>query len=106
MEIKKDTLSVFRSPVSFIFDSCLTLLYPQACQICGKSVETRNEGITCAECWQKTHIFKGKEILCQKCGAFLKRGIFDAETFCRRCDADEYDLARAVGLYESARRKR
>ncbi len=102
MEFKKDSLSVFRSPLSFVFDSCLTLFYPQPCKICGKSVETRACGFVCEECWQNTYIFKDKEIICQKCGAFLKKGISDAETFCRRCETDEYDAARSVGLYEKA----
>ncbi len=102
MEIKKDSLFVFRSPLSFVFDYCLTLLYPEACKICEKSVETRADGFICAECWRKTYIFKGEEIICQKCGAFLKKGVSAVETFCRRCETDEYDSARAVGLYENA----
>lgn len=90
------------SPFSFIYNSCLTLLYPQPCKICEKSVESRNDGFVCERCWRKTHIFRGKEIICQKCGAFLKKGIPSVETYCRRCEADDYDLARAVGLYENA----
>lgn len=101
-ETKTGAFSVPRFPLSFIYDSCLTLVYPQACKSCGKSVESRNDGLVCDRCWRKTHVFNDEEIICRKCGAFLKKGIPAGETFCRRCDEDEYDLARAVGLYENA----
>lgn len=99
-ETQAGAFSGLVSPFSFIYDACLTLVYPQACNICEKSVESRNDGFVCDRCWRKTHIYQDKEITCQKCHAFLKSGIPSAETFCRRCERDEYDLARAVGLYE------
>jgi ComF family protein len=92
----------FRSRFSVLKDSFLTLVYPHACKICEKSVESADDGFICGKCWRNTHIFKGKEILCHKCGAFLKTGVSTVETFCRRCNADEYDSARAVGIYENA----
>ena len=70
--------------------------------MCEKSVETGSDGFACDACWRKTHIFCGREIICRKCSAFLKNGIPDAQTFCHRCEADGYDLARAVGLYQKA----
>lgn len=94
--------SKFFSSVSTIYNSFLTLVYPQPCRICENSVERRAEGLVCAECWQKTRIFKGREILCHKCGAFLKEGFSEFQTFCRRCADDSYDTARAVGIYEKA----
>lgn len=100
MEFRKD--SFFARSFSVLKNSCLTLVYPQACEICGKSVESQSDGFVCGGCWQKTLVFKGKEIICRKCGAFLKEGVSTFPTYCRRCDADEYDRARAVGLYENA----
>jgi ComF family protein len=94
-------ISDLLSPLSLIYDSCLTLVYPQACKICDKSVEFRADGFVCDACWQATHIFNGREIICHKCSAFLKEGPRVSEAFCRRCELDEYDLARAAGLYES-----
>jgi competence protein ComFC len=87
---------------SVLLDSCLTLIYPQPCKICERSVESRALGVVCRKCWRRTRIFDGTEIICAKCGAFLKFGGARVETFCRRCDADFYDAARAVGLYELA----
>jgi ComF family protein len=88
--------------MSFLFDSILTLIYPQACRICQGSVEKQADGFVCAECWAETKIFDGNETLCHKCGAFLLDKSSDFETFCRRCDEDFYDFAKAVGSYENA----
>jgi len=89
-------------PISNLYDSILTLIYPQACEICRQSVESRADGLVCAECWSDTKIFNGAETLCQKCGAFLSDNPSNFETFCHRCEDDFYDSAQAVGAYEKA----
>ena len=83
-------------------DPLLTLAYPQACFSCGADVKTFDAGIACEICWKKTRIFTGSDTLCQKCGAFLRSGPSDFQTFCHRCDDHAYDRAAAVGLYEFA----
>ena len=92
---------------NLLYDSCLALLYPQACVICGNSVESRTLGVACEKCWQATQIFSGNETVCWKCGA-LARGIVSPEqreqVRCRRCDADAFAVARACGAYEGALR--
>jgi competence protein ComFC len=85
-----------------IYDSCLALVYPQACLICENSVENSADGIACEACWKATRIFSGAETLCYKCGAFLREKPTDFQTFCRACDEHFYDSARAVGIYEHA----
>lgn len=102
MENENAVFLNFRFPLSILKNSFLSLIYPQSCQICENSVESVNDGFVCDKCWQKTHIFSDQEITCSKCSAFLRKGIPTVETFCRRCDADDYDQARAVGLYENA----
>jgi ComF family protein len=92
----------FGSPLSAIYDACLTLIYPQICRLCEKSVESRADGIACRACWQKTRIFTGKEILCEKCGAYLPSDGEKFKTFCRQCETDAFASARAAGLYEHA----
>ena len=89
------------------YDSLLALVYPQACAVCGGSVESRAFGVACADCWQKTEILTGAETICWRCGlpsrgnvAFEKR----EEVRCRRCDADRFAAARACGAYEGALR--
>ena len=89
-------------PISTLYDSFLTLIYPQACQICLESVEKQADGYVCAKCWQETLIFMGNETLCHKCGLFLKDSPTNFDTFCRRCDDDFYDKATAIGSYEKA----
>ena len=102
MESGESKLGFIGSPLSNLYDSVLNLVYPQYCQICEKSVDSRTDGFVCRKCWRKTKIFTGKEILCHKCGAFLRDGFSEYEIFCRRCDEDFYDKACAVGLYEKA----
>ena len=102
MRFQDSVLSAFGSLISNTSDSLLTIFYPQSCQICEKSVELKSDGSICTECWEKTHIFNGEEIICEKCSAFLKKGLPETKTFCRRCETDEYDVAFSVGLYEKA----
>lgn len=85
-----------------IYDSLLTLAYPQACQVCGSSVEKSADGAACEKCWKKTRIFSGAETLCGKCGRFLHPTPTKFETFCHLCDDHFYDSALAVGIYENA----
>ena len=85
-----------------ISDSLLTLVYPQICQICEKSVENSADGVACRDCWEKTNIFSGAETLCAKCGAFLQAKPTGFQTFCHRCDEHFYDSASAAGIYENA----
>ena len=85
-----------------IFDSLLTLAYPQACQVCKNSVENLADGVACRECWEKTQTFSGAETLCGKCGRFLQAKPTNFQTFCHQCDEHFYDSAIAVGIYENA----
>ncbi|MBS1795372.1 MAG: ComF family protein [Acidobacteria bacterium] len=86
-----------------IYDSLLSLAYPQSCQICRDSVESSADGAACRQCWLSTRVFTGGETLCAKCSAVLslEKSAPD-QTFCHRCDDHFYDAARAVGLYEKA----
>jgi len=85
-----------------IYDSLLTLAYPQICQVCSNSVENSADGVVCDRCWEKSRIFSGNETLCAKCSAFLQAEPSQYKTFCHKCDEHFYDAARAVGLYEKA----
>lgn len=94
-----------------IYDSALALVYPQACAVCGASVEARTDGIACAGCWRATHIFSSEDLICWKCGALAVGAMLRAvpaskrtEVFCRRCDGESFTAARACGVYEGALR--
>ena len=92
-----------------VYDALLTVAYPQACRVCGGSVEQRRLGVACAACWDATRIFTGAETICWKCGALLP-GIeqpaeIQREVRCHGCDSQSFTAARAVGLYEKALRE-
>ena len=88
-------------------DSLLALVYPQACAVCGGSVESRACGAACEKCWTETNTFSGAETFCWKCG-LLSHGVVAPEkreqVRCRRCDSDAFTAARACGVYEKALR--
>jgi len=92
-----------------VYDALLTVAYPQACRVCGGSVEERRLGVACRACWEKTRVFTGAETICWKCGA-PSPGIdlpaeLKEEIRCRRCDSLSFSAARAVGLYEHGLRE-
>ena len=91
-----------------LYDATLALVYPMACAACGAAhVERRADAPACAACWQETRVFTGAETCCWKCGA-LALGEVAAEqraaVRCRRCDAEAFTAARAVGTYAGALR--
>jgi len=90
-----------------LYDAALALVYPQACAVCGRSVESRYDGAACAACWRATRLFSETDTLCWKCGAFSRASInLDRRTNirCGQCDQDAFTHARACGYYEGALR--
>lgn len=91
-----------------LFDAALALVYPQACAACGTDgVERRADWPACAACWAATCLFKGDETLCWKCGSPAEGEVPEEvrpNVRCRRCETEEFDAARACGLYEGALR--
>jgi ComF family protein len=95
-----------RSANSF-YNALLSIVYPQACSLCGSSVEDRCLGVACAQCWGTTRLFTSTEIICGKCGALSLGAIVPEkrdQVRCRRCDGDAFTAARACGAYEGALR--
>lgn len=88
-------------------DSLLTIVYPQACAICGSSVESHTLGVVCKSCWAHRDLFHLDETFCWKCGKVSGRfaAIEKADQVrCGRCDDQSFTAARACGLYEGALR--
>ena len=83
-------------------NSLLSLIYPQECRVCAGQVESLGDGVACRACWAATRIFSGKEMLCDKCGAFFGEEAAPVPVFCHKCDDHFYDKAVAVGIYEKA----
>ncbi len=93
--------------IDSLYDAVLALFYPQACEVCGASVEARRDGRVCAACWQETRIFAEDDALCWKCGAVTHATVPTEKRMdvrCRRCEGDAYDGARACGAYQGALR--
>lgn len=88
------------------YDALLTLSYPQSCAICGCSVEQRRFGVVCKACWRATLILNGAEAICWKCGLLSDEvaPVERDELRCRRCEAQSFKAARALGPYEDALR--
>jgi competence protein ComFC len=94
------------SKINLVYDSILSIVYPQPCAVCGSSVESRADGIACNDCWLETTVFSGFESICFKCGTPLKQ-VSEAGNelrSCKRCDLDSFTAARSCGLYEKALR--
>ena len=94
-------------PASKLYDSALALVYPQACVICGLSVESRVHEPACAACWKETRTFVNNEAMCWKCGVPARHSSLNtnAEAIrCRKCDSLEFTAARACGMYEGGLR--
>ena len=92
---------------SALYDAALSLVYPQACRVCGSSVESRVDGVACALCWQKTKTFGVDDLLCWKCGIPAPGNVPDEkrqQVRCHRCDSEPFTAARACGAYEGALR--
>lgn len=85
----------------------LALVYPQACAVCGASVESRHDGVACGACWSRAKLFSDYDTLCWRCGAITQATVREdsrKSIRCGRCDADSFTAARACGLYEGALR--
>src|SRR5437588_1175115 len=100
-------MSFMLSAVSVAYDSALALVYPQACAVCGASVEARHDGAACSSCWETTHLFARDETLCWKCGALSQAKVSEDKrrtVRCGRCATDGFTVARACGLYQGGLR--
>ena len=90
------------SIVNQTYDAVLALVYPQACAVCGGSVESRHDGVVCASCWAGTRLFTDDDVVCWKCGAPSRAAIAPDKRHrvrCGQCDNDQFTHARACGLY-------
>jgi ComF family protein len=97
----------FVSKTSALYDAALAVVFPQACAVCGASVEARADGVACAACWQKTRIFSEEDLICWKCGVLAPGKVPDEKrrnVRCHRCDIEHYTAARACGAYTGALR--
>lgn len=93
-----------------IRDGLLGLAYPQECRVCRSAVESWDDGVACAVCWDDptlTKVLTG--FVCAKCGAPVAPRITTAECpatgagrLCGMCSSAPFTAARACGVYSGA----
>jgi ComF family protein len=93
-----------------IRNGLLGLAYPQECRVCGGAVESWDDGVACAQCWDDpglTKILSG--CVCAKCGAPVTPAIRNAQSppptvgrLCGVCSSAPFTAARACGVYSGA----
>jgi ComF family protein len=92
---------------SELYDAALALVYPQACAVCGRSVDSRHDGVACAECWNTTHLLGEEQTRCWKCGLVTEAAVSKekrARVRCGQCEEHAFTAARACGSYQGALR--
>ncbi len=82
-------------------DAILALLLPTLCQICGRTVESWDDGIVCAECWS-TADWSPTTTRCQKCDLPTNS---DTLNYCGTCGPLRFAEARGCGPYAGAWRE-
>lgn len=91
-------------------DGVLGLAYPLACRICRCPVQSWDDGVVCAECWDDpalTPIIR--TVVCDRCGAPLTPSTGKDSSpdnpgvrLCGMCPAAAFTTARACGIYRGA----
>jgi len=95
------------SLTSQLYDAALALVYPQACAVCGSSVDSRHDGVACDACWNSTNLFREDDTRCWKCGVTTTATLVRdkrASVRCGQCNDDTFTAARACGSYDGALR--
>jgi ComF family protein len=89
-------------------DAALATIYPTSCRVCGAAVDSWQDGMACANCWEEIEVSNWLECFCARCGIPLRplpAYIPAAERRCGACDDKAFTCARACGPYEGALRE-
>ncbi len=92
-------------------DGLLGLAYPEECRVCGGAVDSWDDGVACAKCWNDANVTKLiHSSVCAKCGVPMSRSFAGAQAshliagsrLCGMCSALPFGAARACGVYSGA----
>jgi ComF family protein len=86
-----------------IRDGLVGVAYPAQCRVCGEPIESWNDGVACADCWNDPIIELEAGDVCDKCGISLSRAASSARArTCGMCDSLPFTTARCCGRYAGA----
>ncbi len=81
----------------------MAALYPSACRVCGRVIESWRDGVACSACWREVE--EWDDDFCVKCSLpFEARGDAGSRR-CRRCELFVFDSVRSCGPYRGAMRE-
>ena len=92
-------------------DGLLGLAYPEECRVCSNAVESWDDGVACAECWNDANVTRLiHSSVCAKCGVPMSRSNAGAQPshpnadtlLCGTCSALPFAAGRACGIYSGA----
>ena len=89
-------------------DGVLGLAYPMACRICMLPVQSWDDGVVCADCWDDPALTPElTTVVCDRCGAPLTPStgkgsspINPGVRLCGKCPPAAFTAARACGIYK------
>jgi len=85
-------------------DAFAGLAFPSMCVICATPIESLDDGVTCALCWQQT-LLTVPEPRCYQCGWPIRSQLpANHQPRCTRCRDADFALLRFAGPYEGALR--
>jgi ComF family protein len=102
---------VLQHALRTVRDGLLGLAYPEECRVCGGAVESWDDGVACAACWNDANVTKLiHSSVCAKCGVPMSRMVAGAQPsrpnagsrLCGMCSALPFAAARACGVYSGA----
>jgi ComF family protein len=105
---------VLQNALRTVRDGLLGLAYPQECRVCGGAVQSWDDGIACAVCWNDPNVTKLIEgSVCVKCGVPVSQSVVGARSslpgrpggnprLCGLCSGHPFAAARACGIYSGA----
>jgi ComF family protein len=101
---------VLQNALRTVRDGLLGLAYPQECRVCGGAVQSWDDGIACAACWNDPNVTKLIEgSVCVKCGVPVSQSVGARSSrpgtnsrLCGLCSGHPFAAARACGIYSGA----
>jgi ComF family protein len=102
---------VLQHALRTVRDGLLGLAYPEECRVCGGTVESWDDGVACAACWNDANVTRLiHSSVCAKCGVPTSRTLGGAQPsrpkagsrLCGMCSALPFAAARACGVYSGA----